>query len=717
MTKFHRFTDLLAALLSRTRPITFAELAREVPEYAAGLNAADSLEPAKRDTATASLMRSFERDKSELRAMGVPIDTVTHPERNDSSTYRLDRKQFYLPYLSLLGVDGARSSPRKVDQHGYRALSTLTLGADELTSIVEGAATVRGLGDPLLAANIDSALRKLAVDLPLDAISSAGEPVVMQPRTRPANAVFETLSGALQRRKTVTFSYHALSTDSSESREVEPYGLFFLNSHWYLVANDRVRGELRNFRLNRISSAAANAKRAQSTDYDIPPAFRLREHAASRHAWELGDSDAVPVVVEVREGTGPALAAASLGAMVDDNPAHRAFNVKRADTFVRWMLSSAGALRPVAPSPLVAEYNQQVKNLGLLYLQETMPAASTPSVRQSAATRDSSPWEPKGAVAQLTRLLHLIPAMADGESHDVGELAAGLGTDASTLLRDLYSVGERYDLPGGFVEGVQLMVESGRVSATTNHFRRPMRLNAGEVAALALGLSVLRTRRTPADHAVIESARAKLDEIAVELSDDPISPSVHAASLGDHGDPQIFGAVRESIREHHKARISYRKSGASAVDERIVCPYLLTAQNGAFYLVAHCEREQGIRIFRLDRMESIELLRDGFEPAVVDLDELLQDGRMFQRRESDMMTVRYSPRITRWIAEREGYLPDADGGLVLEHPLADTEWAMRHVLQYGPDAEILAPASMRTLMRERVGQMLEDRAVTYDVPV
>jgi hypothetical protein len=50
------------------------------------------------------------------------------------------------------------------------------------------------------------------------------------------------------------------------------------------------------------------------------------------------------------------------------------------------------------------------------------------------------------------------------------------------------------------------------------------------------------------------------------------------------------------------------------------------------------------------------------------------------------MKVKYSPKIARWIAEREGVELDADGSLTIEHPLADQEWGVRHVLQYGPDA-------------------------------
>jgi predicted DNA-binding transcriptional regulator YafY len=55
------------------------------------------------------------------------------------------------------------------------------------------------------------------------------------------------------------------------------------------------------------------------------------------------------------------------------------------------------------------------------------------------------------------------------------------------------------------------------------------------------------------------------------------------------------------------------------------------------------------------------------------------------------------------VAEREGVRPAEDGSLTLEHPVADESWAVRHVLQYGPDAEVLAPDSIRTLLRERLG--------------
>jgi predicted DNA-binding transcriptional regulator YafY len=67
------------------------------------------------------------------------------------------------------------------------------------------------------------------------------------------------------------------------------------------------------------------------------------------------------------------------------------------------------------------------------------------------------------------------------------------------------------------------------------------------------------------------------------------------------------------------------------------------------------------------------------------------------------MTVRYSRRVARWIAEREGRELAPDGSLIVEHPLADAESGVRHVLQYGPEAEVIEPQSLREEIVRRLG--------------
>jgi proteasome accessory factor B len=295
----------------------------------------------------------FERDKDELRAFGIPIQTVALDDGAETG-YRLERKNFYLPYLSLIR-DGRPTTPRRVDHFGYRALASLTFEPDELAAVVQAAGRVMRLGDPVLAEHVKSALRKLAFDLPVDA-------VVFEPRVAytsaaasltPPAEVFATLDDALHRRKRVTLDYHAMGTDATTRREVMPYGLFFLGHHWYLAARDVEDGPVKNFRLNRITAAAVNQRTANSADYTIPPDFRLREHARSRQSWELGDGSVLEAIVAFPGTSGPAKAAQRLGEPVAGASDRRRFMVRRPDAFARWLQSFGGELVPVAPAELV----------------------------------------------------------------------------------------------------------------------------------------------------------------------------------------------------------------------------------------------------------------------------------------------------------------------------------------------------------------------------
>ena len=357
-TKLQRWIDLLAALLGHHMPVTFAELAKDVPGYLEDGSVAAG-------TPSASLKRTFERDKAELLALGVPIESIGE-EGSEESAYRLRTKDFYLPYLGVVSARGIEQ-PTKVDRYGYRSLEKLAFSSDELQAIVDGARRVAQIGDPVLAAEARSAVRKLAFDLPLGATDGPGDTVLAPPRKRADPKVLATLGDALFRRKRVTLAYRAMQSDATAERTVEPYGLFFVSGHWYLVARDVEKDALRNFRVSRVDGLRVNMSRAGTPDYAIRDSFSLREHAASRHAWEIGDGDAFDAVVEFTGASGATTAAAALGEADPSAPSLRRFRVRRADSFARWLLSFAGEAIPVSPAPLVTEYASLVERTRQVY--------------------------------------------------------------------------------------------------------------------------------------------------------------------------------------------------------------------------------------------------------------------------------------------------------------------------------------------------------------
>ena len=309
------------------------------------------------------------------------------------------------------------------------------------------------------------------------------------------------------------------------------------------------------------------------------------------------------------------------------------------------------------------------------------------------------------AASQLRRILHLIPRLADGEEHSLAEIAEMLSVDVDVVRQDLHSLVDRYQEPGGFVEAVQLYLEADRVSLVSNHFLRPMRLTTPELCALELGLAMLRTER-PDEQAAIDGARERLRALISALPAYAPPEEMYHAMVGAAIEPAHLAAVRRALRNRQKLHLTYRGGSAGEAEGRIIAPYAMLAASGMFYVVAYCERSEGLRIFRLDRAEGAEVMADRFEiPATFSLDNVLREGRAFHSAAAGSLHVRYSPHIARWVAEREGGELAADGSLTVAHPLADADWAVRHVLQYGPDAEVLGPPEVREMVRRRLEAM------------
>ena len=163
------------------------------------------------------------------------------------------------------------------------------------------------------------------------------------------------------------FHYQGMGGDEGSDRTTEPYGLFFISGHWYLVARDTDKDVLRNFRVSRMSAVRPNTSKPGTPDYDIPASFSLREHARSRQAWEIGDGDLYEAVVEFSGDTGATMAAAALGRPDDAAPGLRRFDVRRTDSFARWLFAFAGEATPVAPPVLVTAYADIVRETRALY--------------------------------------------------------------------------------------------------------------------------------------------------------------------------------------------------------------------------------------------------------------------------------------------------------------------------------------------------------------
>lgn len=342
--KLQRWLDLIAALLDRHYGATLVELRGAVPAYAKGR--------------AESARRTFERDKDELRKLGVPIVTTGDPG-DPEPRYLLRPGTFYLPYLALASERGLKR-PRRIDRHGYAAIGDCEFTPDELALLADAAARAAELGDPELAADARRAVAKLALDVPRDAITPTPG-VQVAPTTPAADATtLAAITDALLRRKQLSFTYYGIERDETERRTVFPYGLTYTSGHWYLHGHDPARGAVRRFRVSRMHEVTVNPKAPGTEDFEIPASFSLHEVARNVPPWALGDDPPVEATLRFHAANGHSRAARKLGTATRHDPATARFHVRRREPFLRWVLSLGGDARPMAPPDLVREFDALV---------------------------------------------------------------------------------------------------------------------------------------------------------------------------------------------------------------------------------------------------------------------------------------------------------------------------------------------------------------------
>lgn len=334
--------DLVTTLLAKKYGATLLQLREEVPAYARG--------------SAESSRRTFERDKDELRALGVPIDTIGTLGKADTR-YAIQPDRFYLPYLGVVTPRGL-ARPRRLDRFGYQALQDFDLSDADLALLADAAARVAECGDPTLTDDVAHALRKLAVDVPPDALAPTPGVTMAQPSAAADPGLLRQLGEALVARKQVSFTYYGIERDETEQRVVLPYGLAFTSGHWYLHALDPSRGAVRNFRVSRMQRLEVNRKNPGKHDYAIPESFQLAERAVPVPAWALGEEAPVRVEVAFTRRTGATRAAKGHGTAVRGAPDHVRYTVRRREAFYRWLLGLGGDAVPLSPPDVVRGYRE-----------------------------------------------------------------------------------------------------------------------------------------------------------------------------------------------------------------------------------------------------------------------------------------------------------------------------------------------------------------------
>jgi proteasome accessory factor B len=217
------------------------------------------------DLSDAAFERTFERDKDELRGLGVPIEIGSFdPLFDDEQGYRIRPSEFELPAIDLDAEEAAVVGvAARVWQHANLAESTRSALAK------------------LRAAGVEPDTAQLAA---------------LEPSVQASEPAFEPLWTAVIERVRVSFTYR-----EGTRRTVEPWGLTSAKGRWYLVGRDVDRDAVRMFKLARIRDRPKRISRAGA--YAVPDDLNLRSLARSLAPPE----PTATAVLALRTGKAPTL--------------------------------------------------------------------------------------------------------------------------------------------------------------------------------------------------------------------------------------------------------------------------------------------------------------------------------------------------------------------------------------------------------------------------
>jgi proteasome accessory factor B len=254
--KTERLLSLVVCLLSTRRYLTAEQIRQAVAGYP------DQPEAFK---------RMFERDKEELRELGIPLETgAISPLDEDVTGYRVQRQAYELPELRL-----------EPDEAAVLGLAAQVWRHAELAGAAAGALL------KLRAAGIDTDDQ--------GGIARQG----IEPRVHTAEPAFGPLWEAVRDRRPVTFSYRAAGRSDPARRELEPWGVANRHGHWYVAGWDRGRDAVRVFRLSRIEGAVRFSGPPGSVT--VPAGTDVREVVRS---WDSSPPREHTAVLRLRQGAG-----------------------------------------------------------------------------------------------------------------------------------------------------------------------------------------------------------------------------------------------------------------------------------------------------------------------------------------------------------------------------------------------------------------------------
>lgn len=299
---------------------------------------------------------------------------------------------------------------------------------------------------------------------------------------------------------------------------------------------------------------------------------------------------------------------------------------------------------------------------------------------------------------RLKRLLAVVPYVVRHPGTELAELARLFGVPDESLVEDLnllFMSGLPPYSPGDLID---VEIQEGRVwIRMADYFARPLRLTRSEALALYLRGTALRAMPDVPEAPALASALAKLAEGLGPEALGELPSRVDVAAGGREA--EALDALRRAAAERRRVRIEYFAASSAEVTTREIDPEEVFSAIGNWYVVAFDHRSGQERLFRADRVRTVEETGETFEPRG-----LRGAGRaLYWPSEEDVEIRLLLEPEARWVAEYYEATEQVERGggrLEVVMPATRLEWAERLVLRLSGAARVLAPPELKDRVRE-----------------
>ncbi|MCY0906342.1 helix-turn-helix transcriptional regulator [Arthrobacter sp. H14-L1] len=626
--------------------------------------------------------RMFERDKTHLKNLGIPITSLRDPhgEGDDAWKYLIRPQDYRLPQIRL-------------DPEG---LAVLSLAARVWEQASLGSAAAR-------------AVRKLETVAP--ALPAASAPVIA-PRMRTTEAAFDPLWEALLNHQRVSFSYRRSQDVRTVQRQVEPWGLGNKYGQWYLSGRDIRQGEQRLYRLARITSDVSIDRKAT---FSRPENFDMAAVLDS-----LGTGPLSEAVLALPAGRGQLLREMAAGhpasrpkshstSQPADHPASQPTETGEPAQRQGWDRVTVPYRDPELLADDLAAMGAAVVVLAppvlrAAVLRRLQGAAAVAAGFAPAAdfTRPLVPRRPKpNSEDRLRRLLDLVPFLVQNSGIEADAVAEEFGISLSELEADLALLSV-CGLPGyQHGELIDVRWDEGTVFIRdADELARPLRLTQEEACALLVGLESLQS--LPDDGALPDDGgdqtlRSVLESVRSVAGSDAWLADVVQARITPQASLQMLSVLQRAVTGSARVRISYFVPLRDEVTDRVIEPLRLFSLDSHWYVEAWCTLACGMRNFRLDNIRTAYPTGEAAVVHQLPVDAPLPESA-FTPGAADLDVVIALDGSSQWVTEAYGAREQAilpDGRIAVRLNMGRAAAVPALMARLAGGGQVLEPADLR----------------------